>query len=125
MRNTTNGANIKIPSLLLILLLAVGLLLGCAKPAGKLPIFYAGSLAIPFAQISDEFNKLYPDIKILAEGSGSATTIRKVTELHKKCGVIGSADYTLIPQLMFPEYTDWYVIFATNQMCLACTDLRW
>jgi len=122
MRNPTNGTNIKIASLLLTLLLAVGLLLGCAKPAEKLPIFYAGSLTIPFAQISDEFNKLYPDIKILAEGSGSATTIRKVTELHKECGVIGSADYTLIPQLMFPEYADWYVIFATNQMCIAYTD---
>jgi molybdate/tungstate transport system substrate-binding protein len=127
MRNTTNGANIKISSLLLILLLAVGLPLACTKPvpaqalSGKLQIFHAGSLTIPFAQISDEFNKLYPDIKILAEGSGSATTIRKVTELHKECGVIGSADYTLIPQLMFPEYTDWYVIFATNQMCLAYT----
>jgi molybdate/tungstate transport system substrate-binding protein len=128
MRNTTNGANIKISSLLLILLLAVGLPLACTKPvpapalSGKLQIFHAGSLTIPFAQISDEFNKLYPDIKILAEGSGSATTIRKVTELHKECGVIGSADYTLIPQLMFPEYADWYVIFATNQMCLAYTD---
>ena len=128
MRNTTNGANIKISSLLLILLLAVGLPLACTKPvpspalSGKLQIFHAGSLTIPFAQISDEFNKLYLDIKILAEGSGSATSIRKVTELHKECGVIGSADYTLIPQLMFPEYTDWYVIFATNQMCLAYTD---
>jgi len=127
MRNPANGANIKISSLLLTLLLAVGLLLACAQPvpapalSGKLQIFHAGSLTIPFAQITDEFNKLYPDIKILAEGSGSATTIRKVTELYKECGVVGSADYTLIPQLMFPEYADWYVIFATNQMCIAYT----
>jgi len=90
--------------------------------AGKLPIYHAGSLTIPFAQVSEAFNAIYPDIKILAEGAGSATTIRKVTELEKAGGVIGSADYTLIPELMFPDFADWYVIFASNQMCLTYTD---
>ena len=112
----------------LSLLLTLTLTIGCSSeptPApglsGKLPIFHAGSLTIPFAQVSEEFNRLYPDVEILAEGAGSQTTIRKVTELHKECGVIGSADYTVIPQLMFPEYTDWYIIFATNQMSIAYT----
>lgn len=103
-------------------MLVVALLLSCAKPAGKLPIFHAGSLAIPFAEISDEFNKLYPDIKILAEGSGSATTIRKVTELGRECGVVASADYKIIPKLMFSDYTEWYIIFASNQIVLSYTE---
>jgi len=116
-------------SLSLSLILVLILVVGCrgepaptSELAGKLPIYHAGSLSIPFAQISQEFNQLYPDVEILAEGAGSQTTIRKVTELQKECGVIGSADYTLIPQLMFPEYADWYIIFATNQMCIAYTD---
>ena len=116
-------------SLSLSLILVLTVIAGCSsKPAptselaGKLPVFHAGSLAIPFAQVSGEFNKLYPDVEILTEGAGSQTTIRKVTELHKECGVIASADYTLIPQLMFPEYAEWYIVFATNQMCLAYTD---
>jgi len=116
-------------SLFLTLILTSTLVAGCtnqptpsATLSGKLPIFHAGSLTIPFAQISEEFNKLYPDVEILTEGAGSQTTIRKVTELYKECGVIGSADYTIIPQLMFPEYADWYIIFATNQMCIAYTD---
>ena len=116
-------------SLFLSLILALTLIVGCrGEPApaseltGKLPIYHAGSLTIPFAQISEEFNKLYPDVEVLTEGAGSATTIRKVTQLQKEGGVIGSADYTLIPQLMFPEYADWYIIFATNQMCIAYTD---
>jgi len=116
-------------SLFLTLILTSTLVAGCisqpTRPAtlsGKLQIFHAGSLTIPFAQISEEFNKLYPNVEILLEGAGSQTTIRKVTELHKECGVIGSADYTIIPQLMFPEYADWYIIFATNQMCIAYTD---
>ena len=117
-------------SLFLSLVIALTLIVGCSssKPtptselSGKLPIFHAGSLTMPFAQVSEEFNKLYPDVEILTEGAGSQTTIRKVTELQKECGVIGSADYTLIPQLMFPEYADWYIVFATNQMCIAYTD---
>jgi molybdate/tungstate transport system substrate-binding protein len=114
--------------LFLSLLLLAGLLAACPQPAtetelsGQLQIFNAGSLTIPFEQINEEFNKIYPNVEILAEAAGSATTIRKVTELGKECGVIGSADYTLIPELMFPDYADWYIIFATNQMCIAYTD---
>ncbi|MFC1860240.1 tungstate ABC transporter substrate-binding protein WtpA [Chloroflexota bacterium] len=120
---------IRIITLTLALLLTLILVAGCTKTettseelSGTLPIFHAGSLTIPFAQISEEFNKLYPDVEILLESAGSATTIRKVTELRKECGVVGSADYLLIPELMFPDYADWYIIFASNQMCLAYTD---
>jgi len=115
--------------LFLSLILTLSLIVGCrsepaptSELAGKLPIFHAGSLSMPLAQINEGFNQLYPDVEILTEGAGSAIAIRKVTELHKDCGVIASADYTLIPQLMFPEYADWYVIFAANQMCIAYTD---
>lgn len=113
----------------LVVLLALSPGLSCSQTAtpneglsGRLPIFYAGSLTIPFAQVSKEFNQLYPEVGILAEGAGSQTAIRKVTELHKECGVIGSADYTLISQLMFPGYAEWYIVFATNQICIAYTE---
>ncbi len=114
-------------SLFLAFILILTLAIGCGSEpesglTGKLPIFYAGSLTIPFARVSEEFNRLYPDVEILAEGAGSRTTVRKVTELQKEGGVIGSADYTVIPQLMFPEYADWYIVFATNQMGIAYTD---
>jgi len=92
------------------------------KLSGDLQIFNAGSLTAPFEQISEEFNKIHPDVKILAEAAGSATCIRKVTELGKECGVIASADYKLIPELMFPQYADWYIIFASNQMVICYTD---
>jgi len=119
---------LKVIPIILSLLLAVGLFAACGQPvaetelSGKLQIFHAGSLTIPFAQVSDAFNELYPDVEILAEAAGSATTIRKVTELHKECGIVGSADFTLIPELMFPDYTDWYIIFASNQMCVVYTE---
>ncbi len=139
---------LKIVPLFLSLLLVAVLLAACPQPAtettpppttpvpspsptttpptpelsGKLEIFNAGSLTAPFAQVSEAFNKIHPDVQILAEAAGSATTIRKVTDLGKECGVIGSADYTLIPELMFPQYADWYIIFASNEMCIAYTD---
>jgi len=79
-------------------------------------------LTIPFDEVTKEFNKLYPDIKVQTEAAGSVTTIRKVTELGKKAGIIASADYTLIPEMMFPEYADWYITFAGNRMVIAYTD---
>ena len=90
--------------------------------SGKLPIFNAGSLTVPWAAVNEGYNQIYPDVEILNEAGGSATTIRKVTELGKECGVIGSADYKLVPELMFPDFADWYIIFASNQMVLCYTD---
>ena len=120
--------NFSIIGLCLAASLVLSLTAGCAKPdqeaelSGTLHIFHAGSLTAPFDEVTRSFNEIYPDVEVLSEGAGSATTIRKVTELQRECGVIGSADYNLIPQLMFPDFADWYIIFATNQMCLAYTD---
>ncbi len=90
--------------------------------SGKLPVFIAGSLTVPFKAIAAEYNKKYPDVEVMIEGAGSATTIRKVTELKRECGVIGSADYKIVPKLLFPDYGDWYIIFASNQMVLCFTE---
>ncbi len=115
-------------SLILVLSLAAGLMPGCAEPlpteepSGTLTIFHAGSLSIPFDEVTQEFNKLYPNIKVLAEPAGSATSIRKVTQLSREADIIASADYTLIPQLMFFEHADWYIAFARNRMVIAYTD---
>ena len=90
--------------------------------SGKLPVFIAGSLTVPFKAVAKEYNKQYPKVEVMIESGGSATTIRKVTELKRECGIIGSADYKIVPKLMFPEYADWYIIFASNQMVLCFTE---
>jgi molybdate/tungstate transport system substrate-binding protein len=126
---TKAAAILKVLPIILSLLLVLGLPAACGEEetetdlSGTLQIFNAGSLTAPFEQISEEFNEIYPDVEILAEAAGSATTIRKVTELGKECGVIGSADYLLIPEMMFPDdYADWYIIFASNEMCICYTE---
>jgi len=108
-------------SLFLVLALILSLMPGCSGGVA-LTIFQAGSLTIPFAQISEGFNKLYPDVEIRVESAGSLTSIRKVKELGREADVVASADYTLIPELMFPEYADWYITFACNRMVIAYTD---
>ena len=118
-------------SKLLLVLLSFFILVGVAgwskqakaeQMTGKLPVFIAGSLTVPFKAVTKDYNKQYPGVQVLIEGAGSATTIRKVTELKREGGVIGSADYKIVPKLMFPDYADWYIIFASNQMVLCYTD---
>ncbi len=108
-------------SLFLVLIVTLSLIPGCSVRT-TLTIYHAGSLTIPFDEVTKEFNKLYPDIKVETGAAGSATAIRKVTELGKKAGIIASADYILIPEMMFPEYADWYITFAYNRMVIAYTN---
>ncbi|MHA1249738.1 MAG: tungstate ABC transporter substrate-binding protein WtpA [Candidatus Helarchaeota archaeon] len=98
----------------------------------NIQIFHAGSLYVPIEEYQKEYEALYPSYQIDNEAYGSATAIRQLTELGRKCSVIGSADYTLIYTMMMnksdsncinPEtgdsFADWYIIFAANEMALA------
>lgn len=88
----------------------------------ELIIFHAGSLSVPFHQLADEFNKENPEVKVLLEGAGSTECARKITELKKPCDIIASSDYTVIKDILIPEFTDWYVNFAGNEMGIAYND---
>ncbi len=46
----------------------------------QLIIFHAGSLAVPFREISEEFKALHPDVKIILEATGSRICARKIAE---------------------------------------------
>ncbi len=89
---------------------------------GVLTVFHAGSLAVPFSELEEEFETLHPAVDVQCESAASGVTIRKVTELGKNAEIVASADYSLIPDLMFPDYADWYVTFARNRMVLCYTD---
>jgi len=94
----------------------------CCFSQPNLIILHAGSLSVPFDKLAEEFVKQNPGLTIVTEAAGSRTTIRKVTELGKPCDVIGSADYLAIEELMFPEFADWYICFAANEMVIAYRD---
>jgi len=87
-----------------------------------LKIFHAGSLSVPMAELEEKFETLHPDVDVQREPAGSRACIQKITELNKQSDILASADYTLIPTMMMPEYTNWYLAFAKNQIVIAYTD---
>jgi len=87
----------------------------------ELIIFHAGSLSVPFQQISAEFQREHPDIIIKAEASGSRNAARKICDLGRECDVLGSADYRVVENLLMPDHTDFNIRFALNEMVIAYT----
>ncbi len=88
----------------------------------KLPIFHAGSLSAAFAKVNAEFQKSHPDIEIQSQAAGSVDAVRWVTEQKRPCGILASADYELIPRMMFPDYAGWYINFAFDEIVLCYSD---
>jgi molybdate/tungstate transport system substrate-binding protein len=93
-----------------------------AEPHGKLIIFHAGSLTVPFAKIEKDFEAKYPKVDVLREGGGSTKMARMISELHKPADIMASADFKVIDKTLIPEYAVWNIRFATNQLVLCYTD---
>ncbi len=105
-----------------VLLLAVPLflLLGAAPLLAKetLNVFHAGSLSAPMQAMEEAFEKAHPDVDVLREAGGSAALARKIIDLGGKCDLFFTADYMVIERLLRPEYANWNVLFASNELVL-------
>ena len=86
----------------------------------SLKIFTAGSLKLPMERVGSIYREKY-GIDFDIEPSGSVEVVRKVTDLGKTPDVVAVADYRLIEKYLVPNYTDWYVAFASNELVLAYT----
>jgi len=84
----------------------------------QLIIFHAGSLAVPFERIIEGFRSENPGVTVLKEIAGSRECAKKVSELHKPCDVLASSDYQVIDSLLIPQFADWNLKFATNEMAI-------
>ncbi len=93
-----------------------------AESRTQVIIFHAGSLTVPLAAIEKAFEAAHPDIDILREGGGSRKCARKISDLHKPCDIMASADFSVIDRMLIPGYASWNIRFATNQMVLCYTD---
>ncbi len=116
---------------LLTLLAASAIVLtACCSPAqpdeqaieGKLTIFHAGSLTVPVNELTKAFRVRYPGVTFETEAAGSRTTARKVSELGREADLVMSADYTVIDNLLIPDFASWNVRFARNAMVIAYTE---
>ncbi len=105
--------------LILVLLIPV-----CAfcSPAGKLIIFHAGSLTIPFQKIEKAFEAKYPQVDVLREAGGSTKMARMISEVGKPADIMAAADYKVIDNNLIPKFAAWNIRFATNQLVLCYTD---
>lgn len=83
-----------------------------------LKIFHAGSLSVPFEEYEKMYEKEHPNVDVQREVAGSVACIRKIMDLNKKADVLASADYSLIPSMM-PDYADWYLMIARNEIVIA------
>jgi len=94
---------------------------GFAELKGKIVIFHAGSLTVPFAAMEKAFEARHPNVDIQREPAGSQKCARKISDLKKPCDIMASADYKVIDTLLTPVYADWNIRFATNQLVLCYT----
>lgn len=93
-----------------------------AGPKGKLTIFHAGSLTVPFSSIEKAFEAKYPGVDVQREAGGSTKMARMISEVGKPADIMASADYKVIDNNLIPKFADWNVRFATNQLVLCYTD---
>ena len=95
----------------------------------KLTIFCADSVLYPLERVSESYMNENP-VQVEIEGHGSIQVIRHVTELGYHVDLLMTADYSLIPMLMYnttdketgKSYADWYIRFSSNSVVLAYTD---
>lgn len=108
-------------SILASLLVAIFPLSAQAGPQGKLTIFHAGSLTVPFEKIEKAFEAQYPDVDVQRESGGSTKMARLISEVGKPADIMASADYKVIDNILIPAFADWNVRFASNQLVLCYT----
>ncbi len=109
--------------LLIMIVLLSAVFAGCStkKTNEKLVVFHAGSLTKPMQKFAKMFEQKY-GVRVYCEAAGSAATIRKVVDLHRKADVVASADYSLIPKMMYPKYANWTILFARNEIVVVYTN---
>jgi len=93
-----------------------------AEPRTILIIFHAGSLTKPFSELEELFESQNPEVDILRESSGSKLAARKVAELKKEADIVAVSDYSVIPEILYPDYADWTIYFAKNSMVIVYTE---
>jgi molybdate/tungstate transport system substrate-binding protein len=93
-----------------------------AEPEGKLIIFHAGSLTVPFAAMEKEFEARHPGVDVQRENGGSTRMARLISEVGKPADLMASADFQVIDKSLIPDHTRINIRFATNELVLCYTE---
>ncbi len=89
-----------------------------------LTIFAAGTLAVPFKQVSAIYEKQYLNVTVQAQFGGSVKMAKQITDLHQTADLLAVADYNVIPKYLFgnPAYASWYAGVARNAITFVYTE---
>lgn len=93
-----------------------------AAPSGKLLIFHAGSLTVPFAAMEKAFEARYPGVDVQRESGGSTRMARLISEVGKPADLMASADFQVIDKSLIPGLADFNIRFATNELVLTYSE---
>jgi molybdate/tungstate transport system substrate-binding protein len=91
---------------------------------GTLIVFGAGTLSTPFTAELQAFKKQNPGVTVHSQFGASGDMVKNITQLGQPADVLGVADYSLIPKLMFggsKSFATWYVGFVSNEITFAYT----
>lgn len=89
---------------------------------GKLIVFQAASLSLPFAELEKRFEARNPGWDVVRESSSSRLAIRKVVDLGRPCDILATADEALLHDLVLPDNAKWLGMFARNRVVIAFTE---
>lgn len=93
-----------------------------AAPKGKVTIFHAGSLTVPFAEMEKQFEAMYPEVDVQREAGGSTKMARLISEVGKPADIMASADYVVIDKNLIPNFASTNIRFASNRLVLCYTE---
>ncbi|WP_031479009.1 tungstate ABC transporter substrate-binding protein WtpA [Maridesulfovibrio frigidus] len=109
-------------ALLMISILVAAPSFAAEKMSGDLVIFHAGSLTVPMAEMEKNFEAMHPGVDIKRTAGGSTKMARLISDKGQKADIMASADYVVIDKNLIPEFADFNIRFATNQLVLCYTD---
>jgi len=89
--------------------------------ADKLIIFHAASLARPFGDLEELFEKRHPGVDVVRESGASVSEARKITDLGRKCDVYAAADYTVVDDMLIPDHASYNILFLRERIVIAYT----
>jgi len=92
-----------------------------AADSNVVRVFHADSLRAYAGDLAAAYQAAHPGSEVQHEGSGSLDAIRKITDLHRPCDVLITADWRLLTASR-PGLGGWAVVFAGNSMGILFTE---
>jgi molybdate/tungstate transport system substrate-binding protein len=125
--------NTSILLIIIVVIIAVGYVVGSGTylpqsddENGTITVYAAASLSGLMNSTVTKFKEKHPNVNVQVKPGGSSDLISEITNLNQSqnntVDILASADYGLIDTKLIPNFADYNIEFARNEMVLAYTD---